>query len=186
MVLAVSTSVVGAAGVVVGVLLTSLTQVWGDSRRAKREDQRDADRNARELTLAVRLVVEELTEAERLIRDAVKAGRYWPADQSPSDTLWIEHRPVLATYVPGPADWFGITPAFPEINRLNQLVHERRGQSADGERVPVLPDDETFAAWYHIHRAIWGLEATIDMAEDVDAWLARIDRTKQAYWGGDP
>jgi hypothetical protein len=186
MVLAVSTSVVGAAGVVVGVLLTSLTQVWVDSRRTKREEQRDSDRNARELTLAVRLVVEELTEAECLIREAVKAGHYWPANQSPSNALWIEHRPVLATYVPGPADWLGITPAFPELNRLNQLVHERRGQSADGGNVPVLPDDDTFAAWYHIHRAIWGLEATIDMAEEVDAWLARIDRTKQTYWGGDP
>jgi hypothetical protein len=154
MILAVSTSVVGAAGVVVGVLLTSLTQVWRDSRLAKREDQRDADRNSRELTLAVRLVVEELTEAERLIREAVKAGNYWAADRSPSDALWIEHRPVLAAYIPGPADWLGITPAFPEINRLNQLVHERRGQSGDGERVPVLSDDDTFAAWYHIHRAI--------------------------------
>lgn len=186
MILAASTSVVGAAGVVVGVLLTSLTQVWRDSRRAKREEQRDSDRNSRELTLAVRLVVEELSEAERLIREAVKAGHYWTADQSLADTLWIEHRPVLATYIPGPADWLGITPAFPELNRLNQLVDERRGQSADGESVTVLSDDETFAAWYHIHRAIWGLEATIDMADDVKAWSDRIDRMKQAYWGGDP
>jgi hypothetical protein len=186
MILAVSTSVVGAAGVVVGVLLTSLTQVWRDSRQAKRKEQRDSDRNARELTLAVRLVVEELTEAEGLIREAVKAGHYWAADRSPSNALWLEHRPVLATYVPGPADWLGITPAFPELNRLNQLVHERRGQSGDGEKVPVLPDDDTFAAWYHIHRAIWGLEATIDMAEDVKGWSDRIDQMKQVYWGGDP
>jgi hypothetical protein len=186
MILAVSTSVVGAAGVVVGVLLTSLTQVWVDSRRAKREEQRDSDRNARELTLAVRLVVEELTEAERLIREAAKAGHYWAVDQAPSTALWIEHRPVLATYVPGPADWLGITPAFPELNRLDQLVHERRGQSADGEKVPVLPDDDTFAAWYHIHRAIWSLEATIDMADGVKEWSDRIDRMKQRYWGGDP
>jgi hypothetical protein len=185
MILAVSTSVVGAAGVVVGVFLTSLTQVWRESRQAKREERRDSDRNARELTLAVRLVVEELSEAEQLIREAVKAGHYWQDDRAPSDALWIEHRPVLATYVPGPADWLGITPAFPELKRLNQLVHERRGQSADGEKVPVLPDDDTFAAWYHIHRAIWGLEATIDMADGVKAWSDRIDRVKQAYWGGD-
>ncbi len=186
MIPAVSTSVVGAAGVVVGVLLTSLTQVLVDSRRAKREAQRDSDRNARELTLAVRLVVEELTEAERLIREAVKAGHYWAADQAPSNALWIEHRSVLATYVPSPADWLGITPAFPELNRLNQLVCERRSQSGDGKKVPVLPDDDTFSAWYHIHRAIWGLEATIDMADDLEEWSDRIDRMKQAYWGGDP
>jgi hypothetical protein len=48
------------------------------------------------------LVVEELTEAECLIREAVKAGYYWAADRSPSNALWIEHRPILAIYVPGP------------------------------------------------------------------------------------
>src|ERR1700691_2345395 len=181
MILAVSTSVVGAAGVVVGVLLTSLTQVWVDSRRAKREEQRDSDRNARELTLAVRLVVEELTEAECLIREAVKVGHYWATDRSPSSALWIEHRPVLATYVPGPADWLGITPAFTELNRLTQIVHARPSQFADGEKVPVLPEDDTLAAWYHIHRAIWGLEASIDMADSVKEWSDRIDRIKQAY-----
>jgi hypothetical protein len=186
MILAVSTSVVGAGGVLVGVLLTSLTQVWVDSRRGKREDKQAADRSARELTLAARLVVEELTEAERLIREAVTVSHYWAEDESPSDALWIEHRPILATYVPGPADWLGITPAFPEINRLNQLVRERRSQITDGESVPVLTEDETFAAWYRIHRAIWGLEGTIDMAEDVQAWSDRVDRMKEAYWGADP
>ena len=169
MILAVSTSVVGAGGVVVGVLLTSLTQLWVDRRRAKCEEQRDSARDARDLRLAVRLVVEELSEAEQLIREAVKVGHYWPANRVPSDTLWIEHRPVLATYVPGPSDWLEITPAFRELNRLNRLFSERRGQSSDGENVPVHADDDTFSAWYRIHRAIWGLEATIDMADDVEA-----------------
>jgi hypothetical protein len=95
----------------------------------------------------------------------------------------IEHRSVLAAYVRGPADWLGITPAFPELNRLNQLVQERRHQSGDDARLPVLADDETFLAWYQIHRAIWGLEATIDMAEEVQEWSSRIDRMKQIYCG---
>ncbi len=102
-----------------------------------------------------------------------------------SDALWLEHRPVLATYVPGPSDWLEITPAFRELSRLNWLVTERRGQSGDGEKPPVHANDDTFAAWYRIHRAIWGLEETIDMADDVEAWVARIDGMKQTYWGAE-
>jgi hypothetical protein len=184
-ILAVSTSVVGAGGVLVGVLLTSLTQIWVDTRRAKREERRDFDRDARELRLAVRLVVEELSEAEQLIREAVKAGHYWTVDRALSDALWIEHRPILASYVPGPSDWLEITPAFRELSRLNWLVAERRNQSID-EKPPIHAGDDAFAAWYRIHRAIWGLEATIDMADDVTEWSECIERTKEAYWGGDP
>lgn len=183
MILAVATSVVGAAGVVVGVVLTSLTQLWVESRRARREERREDERKAAELRLAVRLVVEELIEAEQMIREAAKAGHYWSADRQLSSSVWIEHRAILATYVPGPADWLAITPAFKELNRLNRLVNERRAQFPDEVSVPVEPTDDSYAAWHHIHRGIWGLEATIDMAEDVETWLDTIKRMEQAHWG---
>ncbi len=121
-----------------------------------------------------------------MIREAVKAGHYWSADRQLSSSLWIEHRVTLARYVPGPADWLGITPAFKELNRLNRLVNERRAQLADEASVPVESTDDTYPAWYHIHRGIWGLEATIDMAEDTDTWIETIKRIERAHWGDRP
>lgn len=166
-----------------GALVSSLTQTRMDRRKAKREERREVERREAELRLAVRLVVEELSEAEQMIREAAKAGHYWEADRELSSPLWIEHRATLATYVPGPADWLEITPAFKELSRLNRLVNERRAQLADEASVPVEPTDDSYAAWYHAHRAIWGLEATIDMAEDVETWLVTMERLNQAHWG---
>jgi hypothetical protein len=183
MILATATTTVGAAGVLVGVLVTSLTQLWVDSRRAQREQQKEDERRAAERRLAVRLVAEELSEAEQMIAETAKAGHYWRAGHQLPNALWVEHRPALAAHFPGPADWQSITTAFKELNRLNRLVNERRDQLAPAQPVPVQPVDDTRAAWYEIQTAIWVLEATIDMANDVATWLARMKRLEQAHWG---
>jgi hypothetical protein len=183
MILGAATTVVGAAGVLVGVLVTSLTQLWVDSRRARREQQRENARRAAEMRLAARLVVEELSEAEQMVSEAAKMGHYWRADRQLSNAVWVEHRPALAAHFPGPADWRSITSGFKELNRLNWLVNERRDQLAGGQNLPVESSDDTQAAWYEIQTAIWILESTIDMADDVTTWHARIKRQEQAHWG---
>ena len=150
------TALVGVGGVLVGALVSSRTQIRMDKRKAKREERRDAGRREGQLRLAVRLVVEELSEAEQMIREAAAAAFYWKADRQLPNAAWVKYRAILATHVPGPADWLGITPAFTELDRLNRLVGERRGAMADGDRVPVEPEDDTYVAWYTAQRAIWG------------------------------
>jgi hypothetical protein len=157
-----------------------------ERRRAKREQLREAESRDGELRLAVRLVVDELSEAEQMIREAATAERYWEADRQLPDAMWVKYRTILATYVPGPADWLGITPAFKELNRLNRVVEERRHRIDAGGEVPVEPGDDTYAAWYEVHRAIWGLEATIDMEDDVATWLTTMERLAQAHWVDEP
>ena len=187
MILAVTTTLaaaaLGAAGVLVGGLVTSLTQVWVDGRRARRDEQREDERRTAELRLAVRLVVEELSDAEHMIREAARAGHYWSVDRQLSNAAWAEYRPTLAACIAGPADWRSIAPAFKELDRLNWLVKERRDRRGVGDEVPVEASDETRAAWYEIQRAIWGLEDSINMADDTATWLAEMKRLEQAHWG---
>jgi hypothetical protein len=106
-------------------------------RRARREQQREDERRAAEVWLAVRLVAEELSEAKRIIAETAKAGHHWRAGRQLSNALWVEHRPALAARFPGRADWRSITSAFKELNRLNWLVNERRDQLAPTQPVPV-------------------------------------------------
>lgn len=187
MYLAVSTSLlvagVGAAGVLLAGLVASLTKLRAEDRRAKREERGHEEGRARELRLAVRLVVEELSEAERLIREAARAGHYWPAGRRLSHAVWAEHKATLASNFSGPADWQAIRPAFSELNRLNWLVAERRDRRGIGDIVPVEAGDDTRVAWYEVQRAIWGLEASIDMADDVATWLRQTKHLEQSHWG---
>jgi hypothetical protein len=179
----VATSVIGAGGVLVGVLVTALTQIWVENRRAGRDQRRESERREAELRLAVRLVVEELSEAEEMIREAASAGHYWAADRELSTSVWAEHRPALAAYFPGPADWRSITAGYKELRRLNRLVNEHRNQLARGDNVSVETSDETLESWHEIQHAIWVLEANIEMADDTAAWLVHMKRLEQANWG---
>jgi hypothetical protein len=182
-ILAVATSLVGAGGVLVGVLMTALTRIWLENRRAGRNQRRESERRSAGLRLAVRLVVEELSEAEEMIREAARVGHYWPADRQLPDTAWAEHGPTLAAYFPGPADWRSITAGYKELRRLDRLVNERRGQLASGDSVSVETGDDTLVSWHEIQHTIWVLEANIDMADDTAAWLVQMKRLEQVHWG---
>lgn len=172
-----------AGGLVVAGLMAALSRVWVDRRTARRDARRTHERAAAQLRLAVRLVVEELFEAERMIRGAAKTGCYWRVQRELSTAVWKEHAGTLAVQISGPADWQGVTPAFKELDRLNRLVSERRRRVGIGIEVPVEAEDETLAAWHEVQRAIWGLEASIHMAEDIPSWLAQLKRLEQAHWG---
>jgi hypothetical protein len=182
-ILAVATSVVGAGGVLVGVLVTALTKIRVDNRRAARDQRRESEGTRTELRRAVRLVVEELSEAEEMIREAARVGHYWAAERQLSNAVWLEHRPTVAAYFPGPADWRSITAGYKEVRRLSRVVNERRDRLAPGTNVTVEASDDTLVSWHEIRHTIWVLEANIDMADDTATWLEEMRGLERAHWG---
>jgi hypothetical protein len=172
-------AVIGAGAVVAGVVLTLSGQLLIEGLRAKREREAEERREARELRLAARLVMEELAEAMSLIEAAARTRRYWvPPRLMPTQT-WTDYRTELAAAITSPVDWRSITAGYDSINNLNWNVAHRRNtnQTVDGARLGVFvkAEDETRQAWLAVWTAIEALEETLQ----VSGPAARLTRARR-------
>jgi hypothetical protein len=171
-----------AAGAAIGaVAVSSFTQIRVDSRKEKRERQRDVSRGEEDLRLSARLVSYELGGAEELLREAASSGAYWSSDHQLSTRSWAEHRTTLAARLSSPADWNCVIEAYQEIDRINRLIGERRRQRSDGEA--SVENDDTLTSWRVIMYAIGVLDATVHDWHGTDSWLARQTGLERIHWG---
>lgn len=170
-----------AAGAAIGaVAVSSFTQIWVDSHKERREQQRAVSRREEDLRLSARLVAYELGGTEELLREAASSGAYWSSDHQLSTESWAEHRATLAARLSGPADWNCVIEAYQEIDRINRIVGERHRQSSDGEA--SVEDDDTLTSWRIIMYAIGVLDATVHDWHDIDSWLARQTSLERIHW----
>ncbi len=172
-------AVIGASAVVAGGVLGLSGQLLNERFRAKRERHAEERREARELRLAARLVMEELAEAMALIEKAAQTRRYWlPPRLMPTQT-WTDYRTDLAAAITSPMDWRRITAAYDSINNLNWTVGHRRNtnQTVEGSQhgVFVEPEDNTRNAWLTLWNAIEVLEETLH----VSGPASRLSRTRR-------
>jgi hypothetical protein len=124
----VTAALIGAGGAVVGGLLTSLSNLGLEARRAKRDRETASERERREMRIAARLVREELDNARELVADAIESGAY---RTTPDRQLATAARTDLRAVLAGDPDdirWAVVATAFAEMNRLNWVVLERHKQ----------------------------------------------------------
>jgi hypothetical protein len=105
-------ALIGAGGAVIGGVLTTSGQLLIERGRAIREHSATRERQARELRLAVRLVMEELAESTSLIEDAAKTRRYWIAPRRLPTGTWNKYRTEIADAIDSPLDWRLITTGY--------------------------------------------------------------------------
>ncbi|HEY8311526.1 MAG TPA: hypothetical protein VIG47_13265, partial [Gemmatimonadaceae bacterium] len=162
------------------VAVSSFTQISVDSRKEKREREREVSRSEEDLRLSVRLVSYELGGAEERLREAASSGAYWSSDHQLSTQSWAEHRTTLAARLSGPADWNCVVEAYQEIDRINRVVGERRRQRYGGE--VSVEDDDTLTSWRIIMYAIGVLDATVHDWYGTDSWVAHQAGLERIHW----
>ena len=174
------------------VAATHLERVRARHRFAERDEERERERRR-----ALRLVEQELYEAETWIERAARAGRYDPPARRSPTAAWNEHRPVLAGEL-GIADWHRVSAAYDAITDLNETLDarigpalasnpENLGQAITGaflelKLVEVYDADRLELRWRAIRTASWILRAYLDEAETVEHALAEDDRLATELW----
>jgi hypothetical protein len=170
----VAAALIGAGGAIIGGALTSSAQLVADWRQAARQRATESTRRSVEWRQAVRLILDELREAELLIREATGARRFWERPRQLSTSHWQKYSPHLAAYLEddseGDALWQMAASAFSELNRMNWVSGDRwriadRIADANGDSEPsrarIWPSDNTRLAWRAVRRAIRGLAASL-------------------------
>lgn len=179
-------AVVGALGVLGGVALSTGGQLLVDGRRGRRERATEAKREARELRLAVRLVIEELAEAAALIENAAGSRRYWAAPRELPTTTWSQYKTEIAGAIDSAADWRLITAAYDAVNDLNWTVQHRRTKTTaieeDEFRARLHEHDDTRAKWRTIRQAIETLEKTIGVQGPASRMLREHGDAEGEFW----
>ena len=181
----VTAALIGAGGAVIGGALTSSGQIASDWRQASRQQAAEDKLRSVEWRQAVRLILEELREAELLIREATGARQFWEPPRQLSTSSWQKYSSHLAAYLEhSPEDdalWQHVASAFSELNRLNWVSGDRWRRAErfaafnqDGQpaRARIWPNDNTRMAWRSVRDAIRGLAASLDQSPlDDDAKL---------------
>ena len=96
--LTLSPAIFGLVGVIIGGLITSGTSYWLETRKDKREQEKESRIRAATLRQAARLIDEEFTTALHAIQFSVEDKR-WDSDVSRLETMivtWEEHKKLLA------------------------------------------------------------------------------------------
>jgi hypothetical protein len=181
-------ALIAAAAVLGGGVVTAAASLFLDSRRASRERDSAQKREARELRLATRLVIEELADAQNLLEGAVREVAYWRPPRQLSTSVWTEYRAVLAAHVDSPWTWRVITIAFDEVNRLNWLVGTRFRSlpplSGHAQQVEVATDDDTRQAWRAMRAGIGELEKLIGVMGPASRMLGEVEEREDQLWPG--
>lgn len=177
----VTAALIGAGGAVIGGGLTSLGQLAADWRQASRHSAAEHKLRSIEWRQAVRLILEELRDAELLIREATAARRFWRPPRQLLTPNWQKYSPHLAAYLEdSPADsalWKCVASAFSELNRLNWVSDDRwraaerlAAVNQDGRpaRARIWPNDNTRVAWRSVRAAIRGLATSLGQTPNDD------------------
>jgi hypothetical protein len=160
----VSNALAGILGVLLGAAISTGSNWFIETRRARRVDERDTKANDRQLTQAIRLIDDEIQDIGSSLCIAIDSYEWWPRSSFvlPSKR-WDEYGPVLAGSEAVTAeDWAGISVVYQEIRDLSsQLV------TAEPRRdVNYLHFDESS------HRFLNGVLGAVNEAR----WcLSRID-----------
>ena len=85
-------ALIGAVGAVIGGVLTSGSNLLIDHSRAKREAKVSAEEEQAELLQAGRPVLEELSEIDAALQQAIRSGYTWPADRLLQAFAWHVNR----------------------------------------------------------------------------------------------
>jgi len=182
----VDSAVVGAGGVIVGAALTFCGQLINEGIRGRRERESEEKRDTKALRLAARLVMEELAEANTLIEQAARTGRYWRAPRQIPTETWNQYRTDLAIAIEVPLDWRIVTAAYDALNNLNWTVQHRRtsDQTVDGARLGVFinADDHTRDVWRSVRQAIGVLERIIGVMGPASRVLGEEDERERGLW----
>lgn len=181
-------AVVGVGGVVLGSVISTLPGLWVERRRAVREREAAQERRENVLREAGRLVAEELREAERLVEQAARRGRYWPGLRQHPTATWNAYRPALAVNIAAAADWASITVAYDSINQLNWTISERRGRmvtvASRTEGDPVEPEDRLREVWEQVRHALWVLDSEVGIPVSVERHLEQSEERARELWAG--
>jgi hypothetical protein len=179
-------ALVGVIGVAIGGVLTISGQLLAEGLRARRERTADERRQARELRLAARLVMEELAEAISLLQNAAKSSRYWPAPRQIPTSTWNQYRTHIGAAMDSPLHWRFITSAYDALNDLNWTVQHRRETTTlvDDHRLgaSVSPLDNTRETWRAVRLAIETLERSIDVMGPASRVLREPDDAEREFW----
>lgn len=151
-------------------MLTTSGQLLIERGRGNRERQAEDRRHARQLRLAVRLVMEELAESLSLIETAARSRRYWIGPRYLPTATWSEYRTEIAGIVESALDWRRITGAYDAINDLNWVVDHRRRTSRDSSGPTrgfwIEPVDGTRDAWLRVRLALETLEGSLGISRE--------------------
>jgi hypothetical protein len=94
-----ATALIAAGGVLVGGIITALSNLVIERQRRKQVDEaRDAE-NSRELRQAVRIVLEQLSANSRSMLEAASQGAPWDGSTPLRTGAWLEHQTILAGYL---------------------------------------------------------------------------------------
>jgi hypothetical protein len=108
-------------GVLIGAMVALATTFGLEAWRNKRHAEEAAKEHAQAMSAALRLVLVELGDIDKAIREAVSPGRIgrrgWQGRELPTGT-WNAYRDVLAVYL-DPQPWRLVAVAFGIANDLN-------------------------------------------------------------------
>ncbi len=181
---ALTVALIGAGGALIGTFASAGTQAVLEWRRASRERKKAADQTTAELRQAVRLVIEELADAERLLTEAVRTGRYWGSERWLSTDVWTTYRATLAVAIDDSVCWRIITSAFDTVNEINWRM---RGLYAASPPRPgyvelVSGGDGTLDDWRSIRAGIDALEGTIGVQGPASRLLRDAAEIETDLW----
>ncbi len=179
-------ALIGAGGAVLGGMLTTSGQLLIERGRSERDRQADERRHAREVRLAVRLVIEELAESLALIEGAATSRRYWVGPRQLSTGTWNDYRTGIAAMIESAVDWRRVTAAYDAINNLKWVVDHRRRTSRDKfgptEGFWIEPQDRTREAWSTVRLAIETLERTLDISGEASRAVGEGEALAGRLW----
>jgi hypothetical protein len=116
-------AIIAGVSAVTGGALTAGANLWAETLHRRREDERDAQRDKREVRQATRLVLAELAEISGAIRQTAKSHLTWREDRPLPAFAWREYRAILASHLPLHA-WRWVEMAYNDANALNWRVME--------------------------------------------------------------
>ena len=129
---------VGLIGALVGGAITAGSNLLIEWLRRRHEQDREGERDSRELRQAVRLVLSELEEIDYAIRQVVRSGVWGPPEKQLPAFAWADHRSIFAAQL-DPDVWLSVASAYREENELNWHIRWRerlipvRGWSLDNQ-----------------------------------------------------
>jgi hypothetical protein len=128
-------ALIAALAAILGGLLTAGSSILIEWLRGRRERRTQTERDKRELRLAARLVLAELSEISQAIKHTARSLQTWRNDRPLPAFAWREYRAVLAAHLPLEA-WRWVESAYNEANEINWRVvemnqeYETQGPSA--------------------------------------------------------
>jgi hypothetical protein len=120
----VSNALAGLLGVLLGAAISTGSNWFIETRRARRADERETKANERQLTQAIRLIDDEIQDIGSSLCIAIDHYEWWPRSSFvlPSKR-WDEYGPVLAgSEAVTSEDWMGISVVYQEIRDLSSRL----------------------------------------------------------------